>query len=91
MYLTNADIEFFSYINCNMRIKSLLLFSFSLVLKDSHYEDYVTLVGIPDQLFISPILLSSLYLVKSILLIFSVGHLKPPVGSIETYPIHKVY
>ena len=35
-----------------MTITSLVTFTF-LVLKDSHYEDHVTLVGIPDQLLIS--------------------------------------
>ena len=43
-----------------------MLLSFFLVLKDSHYEDHVTLVGIPDQLLTS----CSFYLVKSILFIF---------------------
>ena len=53
MYLTDADIEFFLLLIRNMRITSLLLLSFFLVLMDSYYEDHVTLVGIPDQLLIS--------------------------------------
>ena len=47
MYLTDADIELLIR---NMRITSLLLLSFFLVLMDSHYKDHVTRVGIPDQL-----------------------------------------
>ena len=80
MYQTDADNEFFII---DSQYGDILLLSIFLALKDSHYGDHVTLVGIPDQLLISHpfYYLSSLYLAKSILLIsFSVSHQKPLVG-----------